>query len=94
MPTATAPGPTGGPRRPGDEPQARRRPTTQRFEHKRVGRGVRERIERLLPGRGALGVVALQPQRAVDGVPYPRLVVDHQDVHAARVRGKAESPEE
>ena len=40
-----------------------------------------ERIERLLPVRGQLGVVALHPQRAVDGVAHRRLVVDHQDAH-------------
>ena len=64
----------------------------QHVEHQRVGRAGRQRVERLGAVGGQLGLVALQPQRAVDRLTHRRLVVDHQDAHASRVPSKAESP--
>jgi D-alanyl-D-alanine carboxypeptidase/D-alanyl-D-alanine-endopeptidase (penicillin-binding protein 4) len=64
----------------------------QHVEHERVGRPVRERVERLAPVGRQLRVIALQAQRAIDGVAHCGLVVDHEDVHVARVTGEAERP--
>ena len=59
----------------------------QHVEHQRIRRADRQRVERLGAVGGQLGLVALQPQRAVDGVAHRRLVVDHEDAHAPACLG-------
>jgi hypothetical protein len=55
----------------------------QHVEHERVGRPQRQRVEGLRAVGRQLGLVALQAQRAVDGLTHRGLVVDDQDAHGA-----------
>ena len=63
----------------------------QHVQDERVGRPRGQRVERLRAVAGQLGLVALQPQRAVDRLAHRRLVVDHEDAHGPSVPSEAES---
>jgi D-alanyl-D-alanine carboxypeptidase/D-alanyl-D-alanine-endopeptidase (penicillin-binding protein 4) len=63
----------------------------QQVEHERVRGPVGQRLQRLGAVGGQLRVVALEPQRSIDGFAHRGLVVDDQDAHAVMVSAEAES---
>ena len=53
-------------------------------EDEGVGRGLRQRLERLAARGDGDHVVALEAQGTVDGAADRQIVVDHQDAHEQR----------